>query len=76
VIGGLWDVDDAATSKIMGYLYEGLSQGATPAGALRHAKLQLLRSESLYRKPYFWGPFPIFTRSMEEETKHPKRKAP
>jgi CHAT domain-containing protein len=64
VIGGLWDVDDGATAQIMGRLYENLAEGATPAEALRQAKLKLLRSNSLYRKPYFWAPFPIFTRSV------------
>jgi len=30
--------------------------------ALRNAKLKLMRSGGAFGKPYYWGPFAIFTR--------------
>jgi CHAT domain-containing protein len=65
VIAGLWDVDDQATAQLMGDLYSQVSRGAQPAAALRAAKLRLLHSGSLYRKPFFWAPFELFTRCLE-----------
>ena len=62
VVAGLWDVDDDATSRMMGTYYEAIAAGSSPAAALRAAKLRLLHSGTLYRKPYFWGPFEVFTR--------------
>jgi CHAT domain-containing protein/tetratricopeptide (TPR) repeat protein len=63
VIAGLWDVNDRSTAELMARLYQGLARRAPPADALRSAKLEMLRSTSAYRKPYFWGPFQVFTRS-------------
>ena len=60
VIGGLWDVEDASTSQLMEDLYRELRAGAPAAEALRRAKLKLLRSESAYRKPYYWAPFVLY----------------
>ncbi|MEM6793210.1 MAG: CHAT domain-containing tetratricopeptide repeat protein [Acidobacteriota bacterium] len=60
VIGGLWDVEDASTSELMQELYLGLEDGLDPASALRRAKLELLRSETAYRKPFYWAPFVAF----------------
>jgi CHAT domain-containing protein len=62
VVAGIWDVDDAATSKLMDGLYAGLARGEAPAAALRRAKLGLLRSGTMWRKPFFWAPFEVFTR--------------
>jgi CHAT domain-containing protein len=63
VIAGLWDVNDRSTTELMAALYSGLSRGQRPAEALRSAKLQLIRSTGPYHKPYYWGPFEIFTSS-------------
>lgn len=63
VIAGLWDVNDRSTAALMDRLYAGLYAGRAPATALRDAKLQLLRSAGPYRKPYYWAPFQLFTRS-------------
>ena len=60
VIGGLWDVEDASTAKLMEHLYQGLRSGEEPAQALREAKLRLLRSETAYRKPFYWAPFVVY----------------
>ncbi|HWB98986.1 MAG TPA: CHAT domain-containing protein [Bryobacteraceae bacterium] len=62
VVAGLWDVDDAATSRLMGEFYQQVARGAPPGTALRRAKLSLLHSGSLDRKPFFWAPFVVFTR--------------
>lgn len=62
VVAGLWNVDDASTPDLMAELYAGLSAGYSPAEALRRAKLQLLRSSSAYRKPFYWAPFVTYTR--------------
>jgi CHAT domain-containing protein/Tfp pilus assembly protein PilF len=61
VIAGLWDVDDRSTSELMDQLYAGLAAGHSPAQALRAAKLALLTRGANYRKPYYWGPFQLFT---------------
>ncbi|HZT28647.1 MAG TPA: CHAT domain-containing protein [Bryobacteraceae bacterium] len=62
VVAGLWDVDDAAASRLMGDFYQRIARGAAPDQALRLAKLHLLHSDTLYRKPFFWAPFEMFTR--------------
>lgn len=62
VVAGLWDVGDASSSELMDNLYLEISKGATPASALRQAKLNMLRPGSPYRKPVFWAPFQIFIR--------------
>lgn len=61
VIGGLWPVEDASTAELMTRLYRELVAGAEPAVALRRAKLELLRSDTAYRKPYYWAPFVTYT---------------
>lgn len=61
VIGGLWQVEDASTAELMTHLYRELVAGAEPAVALRRAKLELLRSDTAYRKPYYWAPFVTYT---------------
>ncbi len=64
VVAGLWDVSDRSTSELMANLYSEMAKGLGPAEALRSAKLALLRSAGPYRKPYYWAPFQLFTRSM------------
>jgi CHAT domain-containing protein len=62
VIAGIWNVDDATAPVFMRALYKGLAEGQAPAEALRAAKLASLR---LYRKPYYWAPFQVFTRYVQ-----------
>jgi CHAT domain-containing protein len=62
VIAGLWDVTDSSTPDIMGVLYSKIAAGVSPADALRTAKLNLVHSGKSYRRPYYWGPFQIYTR--------------
>jgi CHAT domain-containing protein/tetratricopeptide (TPR) repeat protein len=61
VIAGLWDVDDRSTADVMEHLYAHIAAGETAARALREAKLSLLAKGGNYGKPYYWGPFQVFT---------------
>ena len=61
VIGALWDVSDASTANLMGRLYGGLKRGQPPEAALRSAKLWLLHSDEVVRKPFYWSPFQLYT---------------
>ena len=63
VIGALWQVDDAATPLLMDQLYGELSAGATPDAALRTAKLSLIHSSSVFRKPLYWAAFQLYVGS-------------
>jgi CHAT domain-containing protein len=47
----------------MDKLYAELTRGQDPASALRAAKLSLLHSDSVYRKPFYWAPFQLYTGS-------------
>jgi CHAT domain-containing protein len=61
VVAGLWDVDDRSTAELMDRLYDRIGAGAAPARALREAKLAFLASSDHVNKPYYWGPFELFT---------------
>ncbi len=63
VIGALWEVNDASTPLLMDRLYAGLEAGSTPDDALRAAKLSLIHSPAVYRKPLYWGGFQLYTGS-------------
>jgi CHAT domain-containing protein/Tfp pilus assembly protein PilF len=60
VIGALWEVNDASTPRLMGDLYDGLAHGASPANALRAAKLAMIHRGDIFRKPYYWGSFQLY----------------
>lgn len=62
VVAGVWNVDDAAAPLLMEELYKQWGAGASPAAALRQSKLKMMRSGGAFRKPYYWGPFEVFTR--------------
>jgi tetratricopeptide (TPR) repeat protein len=61
VIAGLWDVDDQSTAALMDTLYAGIARGETPPAALRAAKLALIGRGGHVARPYYWGPFEVFT---------------
>ena len=61
VIAGLWDVDDRSTAALMDRLYARLSAGDPPSAALRQAKLAMIATGGSSAKPYYWGPFQLFT---------------
>ena len=63
VIAGLWDVDDASTSRLMSRMYSDLTGGVPPEDALRTAQLSLLHSAYPNKKPYYWGPFQLYSRN-------------
>ncbi len=47
----------------MDELYKGLRAGQDPATALRNAKLSLVRSGGVFRKPFYWAPFQLYAGS-------------
>jgi CHAT domain-containing protein len=61
VVAGLWDVNDMSTANLMADFYSRLTRGAAPPDALREAKLGLVHSSGAYRKPFYWGPFQLYT---------------
>ncbi|GAC1616721.1 MAG: hypothetical protein PVS2B2_00750 [Candidatus Acidiferrum sp.] len=60
VIGALWEVSDTSTPQLMSVMYKELRRGADPVEALRIAKLSLLHSDTVYKKPFYWAPFQIY----------------
>ena len=68
VVAGIWNVDDAAAPLVMEEFYKEWRAGAHPPGALRQAKLKLMRTGGAFRKPYYWGPFEVFTRQAFAQT--------
>lgn len=60
VIGALWEVSDTSTPQLMNALYGDLRKGESPEESLRNAKLSLLRSNSIFRKPFYWAPFQLY----------------
>jgi len=63
VVAGLWEVDDAATPDFMDHFYAELQKGSTAATALRSAKLAMLRSNSVYQRPFYWGSLQLYVGS-------------
>jgi CHAT domain-containing protein len=59
VAAGLWNVDSAAISELMGTFYGSLAKGASPADALRTAQ-QKLRQRAGWSHPYYWAGFQLF----------------
>jgi len=64
VISALWEVNDSATPLMMDRLYDEIQAGKAPDVALRSAKLSLIHSPNVYRKPFYWGRS-SFTRALE-----------
>jgi CHAT domain-containing protein/Tfp pilus assembly protein PilF len=60
VIAGLWDVNDESTARLMTNLYAEL-KSRSPAGALREAKLSMIRAGGPWSRPYYWGAFQLYT---------------
>jgi CHAT domain-containing protein/tetratricopeptide (TPR) repeat protein len=60
VIASLWEVNDASTPQFMDHLYSAMATGEDPESALRAAKLALLRSETVNRRPFYWAPFVLY----------------
>ena len=61
VIGALWEANDASTPLLMDRLYSEIQTGQYPDAALRAAKLSLIHSQTVYRKPLYWAAFQLYT---------------
>jgi CHAT domain-containing protein len=61
VIGALWAVSDTSTPEFMDDFYSELAKGRAPATALHDAKLHMLHSNGVFRKPFYWAPFQLYT---------------
>ena len=60
VIGALWEVSDTSTPQLMDHFYDQIKKGESPAVALRSAKLDMLHSGRVFRKPFYWAPFQLY----------------
>jgi CHAT domain-containing protein len=60
VIAALWEVNDASTPQLMDNLYLNVKKGEDPATALRAAKLAMLHSDGVFRRPFYWGAFQLY----------------
>jgi CHAT domain-containing protein len=63
VIAALWQVADASSPLLMDRLYGELQAGKAPDAALRTAKLSLIHSSNIYRRPLFWGAYQLYAGS-------------
>jgi len=63
VIAALWEVNDRATPPLMDDMYAAIRAGRDPVDALRLAKLKLVHSAGIYRKPFYWAPFVVYAGS-------------
>lgn len=61
VIGAMWEVSDVSTPLLMDNLYSELAKGSQPDAALRSAKLSMIHSEGVFRKPLYWAPFQLYS---------------
>jgi CHAT domain-containing protein/Flp pilus assembly protein TadD len=61
VIGAMWEVSDVSTPLLMDHLYDELAKGRQPDVALRSAKLSLIHSDGVFRKPLYWAPFQLYS---------------
>jgi CHAT domain-containing protein len=60
VVMSLWPVEDASTTEVMGYFYEGLAEGMAKDEALRQAKLRFLdNAPPDARHPFYWAGFVV-----------------
>lgn len=60
VVATQWEVGDSAAPDLMDRLYHHLSAGSEPAEALRQAKLETLRADTLHSRPFYWAPFILY----------------
>ena len=49
----------------MGTFYKEMSSKDDLAGALRTAKLELLHSNSFWKRPYYWGALPALLQQLD-----------
>ena len=59
VVASLWQTEDRSTATLMGHFYEGmLSQGLSPAAALRSAQVSMWKDKR-WHQPRYWAAFTI-----------------
>ncbi len=58
IVAGLWQVNDAATTRLMKLFYQKLNEGTLVSEALQYAQINLLHSQD-FAHPYFWSPFQL-----------------
>jgi len=59
VMASLWNINDAATAKLMARFYSAVEQGHMGFGAaLREAQLKMWKSR-LWNDPYYWAAFQL-----------------
>ena len=63
VVAALWEANDVSTPKLMDAMYRGISRGDDPATALHEAKLAMLHSDTVNRRPFYWAPFQLYVGS-------------
>lgn len=57
VVSSLWKVDDTVTRELMSEFYRGIvSDGLTPAAALRHAQIKMF-NDPRFSSPFYWAAF-------------------
>ena len=61
VIGAMWEVSDVSTPELMDNMYTQLLAGSKPDAALRSAKLDMLHSGGVFRKPLYWASFQLYS---------------
>ena len=60
LMASLWQVDDAATSELMGHFYRGMlgDKRLSPASALRAAQIEMWKQKG-WQSPYYWAAFAL-----------------
>ena len=61
VISATWEVSDVATPQLMDVLYARMAAGEPPDIALRSAKLSMLKTSGVFRKPLYWASFQLYS---------------
>jgi CHAT domain-containing protein len=54
VVMSLWSVPSKETTELMKNFYKFMAEGKTKAGALRQAKMELMKKKA---NPFYWGAF-------------------
>jgi CHAT domain-containing protein len=57
----MWEVSGVSTPLLMDHLYSELERGSQPDVALRSAKLSMIHSNGVFRKPLYWAPFQLYS---------------
>jgi CHAT domain-containing protein len=60
VVGSLWEVSDVAAPQLMDHMYAELEAGRNPDTALRDAKLSMVHTPGVFRKPLYWATFQLY----------------